>query len=94
MSARMKVTTQSWSHTTNSWSLRRAEEGWLEGYVATEHGFVRVTAPPLGDECPETSLTFIWRGRMYYREYNRVLTVRGAVRVAARFARDIAGGRT
>ncbi|MFN2398876.1 MAG: hypothetical protein ABR543_09605 [Gemmatimonadaceae bacterium] len=97
MSARTKISDTSYSHPFVSGSLEQ-RGAILNGVVATPHGWVRVISGrdwvfDAGLGSPEvTRFQFLWRGRHYDRTYNRFFTWRGAARVAARFARQIAGG--
>lgn len=69
---------------------------WLltTGYVTTPLGIVGVVVAETRDEPRDndTRLTFVWRGQIHVRRLNRVLTERGVITVAGRFAREIAGG--
>lgn len=67
------------------------EEGWTEGVVSTVHGFVSVYAQGGEDSTYASRLDFIWRGRLYMRNYSKQrLSKRGLVTAADRFAHEIA----
>lgn len=81
----------------------------LRGAIATAHGYVDVVgitkgirawkrvpgrgSVQIGGYGPVTRLKFIWKNRSYDRTYPRLLTFKGATRVAARFARDVVSGK-
>ena len=102
MSARVYTNLRVWRHQrTDASGLSATPMGGIEGMVATPHGYVDVYSGPrmfmsvprgklLG---PTTRLRFISNGRQYVLSYSRMLTRRGAARIATRFARDVVEGR-
>jgi hypothetical protein len=62
---------------------------WLDGEVITYHGIVSIYAQGDDEFRPSTQLTFVWKGRMHVKSYNKRYTQRGIVTLAKRFANEI-----
>lgn len=91
----------SWKTRTDASPVERKPNGQIDGYVITPNGIVTVFSGPhmfadidagtyFG---PTTRLRFAFGGRIHSRSYTSILTRRGAAIVAARFSREITGGR-
>lgn len=93
-------------HHTEGNGVEERKRGYrLEGPVATAHGYVYVVALTSGriperDDPPKhswrkwgpvTRLYYLRNGKEYIRDYPRILTRRGAIRCASRFAFEVSG---
>lgn len=76
------------------YDMTATNRGDREGVVVTPLGYVKVYASEVAMSPdgwgPATGLWFIWRGVEYQRRFNTRFSRGGIVRVAARFAREIA----
>lgn len=71
------------------WSNPREGYDYDEGEIATPHGWVTAYA-----ESKHTRLDFLWKGRIYYRNFqNRRYSRRGMVTLAKAFAAEIVRGK-
>ncbi len=82
----------SWSMGRSSRHYRHFRRGggdfgwWVEGFIATRHGFVVTYTQE-----DHTNIRFVWAGRIYSRNWEVEYSQQYLVTLAKRFVREITG---
>lgn len=100
---RTRTTLDNWSWEGAGTFLHANRSGYLDGYVATPHGWVKAYTMAAavnpdsdangGKYGPTSRVQFIYRGRAYQRSFNKAFSEIGLIRAAHQLARDVVNGR-